>query len=52
MLSISVPDDVAGQQADEVVREYPTLTPEGIRAAVAYAAWLAKQEIHPLTPGT
>ncbi len=40
----------AGLAANEIVRHYPTLTEEGVRAAAAYGAWLAKQEIHVL-PG-
>jgi len=42
----------AGLDIDEIVRHYPTVTPEGVRAAVAYGAWLARQEIRPLTPKT
>lgn len=38
----------AGLASDEIVRHYPTLTREGVRAAAAYGAWLAKQEIHVL----
>jgi uncharacterized protein (DUF433 family) len=40
----------AGMSEDDIVREYPSLTPEGVRAAVAYGAWLARQEVHPLPP--
>lgn len=28
------------------------VTPDGVRAAVAYGAWLARQEIRPLSPST
>ncbi len=42
----------AGLDPAEIVRHYPTLTAEGVRAAVAYGAWLAKQEIRPLSPTT
>lgn len=42
----------AGVEAAEILRNYPTLSTDGIRAAVAYGAWLAKQEIRPLTPST
>jgi uncharacterized protein (DUF433 family) len=38
----------AGLASDEIVRHYPTLTAESVRAAAAYGAWLAKQEIHVL----
>jgi uncharacterized protein (DUF433 family) len=38
----------AGLSPDEIVRHYPTITDEGVRAAAAYGAWLAKQEVHGL----
>jgi uncharacterized protein (DUF433 family) len=40
----------AGLSAEEIVRHYPTVTVDGVRGAVAYAAWVAKQEVRPLTP--
>jgi uncharacterized protein (DUF433 family) len=42
----------SGLSAAEVVRHYPTLTEEGVRAALAYGAWLAKQEVHLLPAGS
>ena len=42
----------AGMSPDEIVGHYPTLTEEGVRAAVAYGAWLAKQEVHLLPAGS
>jgi uncharacterized protein (DUF433 family) len=42
----------AGMAPEEIVRHYPTLTDEGVRAAVAYGAWLAKQEVHLLPAGS
>lgn len=38
----------AGLATVEIVRHYPTLTAQGVQAAAAYGAWLAKQEIHVL----
>ena len=38
----------AGLEEDEILRQYPTLTSDGIRAAAAYGAVLAREEIHPL----
>lgn len=38
----------AGLSEDEILRQYPTLTIEGIRAAAAYGAALAREEIRPL----
>jgi uncharacterized protein (DUF433 family) len=39
-----------GMSAKDILDEYPSLTPVGIRAAAAYGAWLARQEVHPLSP--
>jgi uncharacterized protein (DUF433 family) len=38
----------AGLDEAEILRQYPTLTVEGVRAAAAYGAALAREEIHPL----
>jgi uncharacterized protein (DUF433 family) len=40
----------AGMTPDEIVVEYPTLTAEGVHAAAAYGALLAREELVPLTP--
>ncbi|MGE0592679.1 MAG: DUF433 domain-containing protein [Vicinamibacterales bacterium] len=37
-----------GLSADELIRSYPSLTAEGIQAALAYAADLAQERILPL----
>lgn len=42
----------AGMTPEDIVGEYPTLTVEGVRAALAYGAWLAKQEVHLLPAGS
>lgn len=42
----------AGMAPEEIARHYPTLTDEGVRAALAYGAWLAKQEVHLLPSGS
>ncbi|MGH9243138.1 MAG: DUF433 domain-containing protein [Acidimicrobiales bacterium] len=52
MVTVVLDALAAGLDVDEIVRHHPTLTPDGVRAAVAYGAWLAKQEIRPLTPST
>lgn len=52
MVTVVLDALAAGLEVDEIVRHYPTLTPDGVRAAVAYGAWLAKQEIRPLTPSS
>jgi uncharacterized protein (DUF433 family) len=37
-----------GMTADQIVADLPDLEPEDIRQALAYAAALAKDELHPL----
>ena len=41
----------AGLSTPEILEHYPTLQPEDVRAAAAYGASLAKQEVHALTHG-
>jgi uncharacterized protein (DUF433 family) len=38
----------SGMNEAEVLREYPTLPPRAVRAALAYAAELARDDILPL----
>lgn len=38
----------AGLSEDDIIEQYPSLTREGIRAAAAYGAALALEEIVPL----
>jgi uncharacterized protein (DUF433 family) len=38
----------AGLSEDEIIEQYPSLTRDGIRAAAAYGAALAREEIFPL----
>jgi uncharacterized protein (DUF433 family) len=40
----------AGMSEAEILEEYPTLTTEGIRAAAAYGAELAREEVLNLPP--
>ena len=40
----------AGMTPDEIVEEYPSLTVEGVRAAAAYGARLAREELVPIAP--
>jgi uncharacterized protein (DUF433 family) len=40
----------AGMPEAEIVAEYPSLTVEGIRAAAAYGAALAREDLLPLYP--
>jgi uncharacterized protein (DUF433 family) len=49
MVSIVLDYLSAGESEEEILKQYPTLKTEDIRAAVAYAAWLAhEEEEHPL----
>jgi uncharacterized protein (DUF433 family) len=38
----------AGMTAEEIVAEYPVVTTAGVRAAAAYGAALAREELLPL----
>jgi uncharacterized protein (DUF433 family) len=40
----------AGMSEAEIVADYQALTPETIRAATAYGAALAREQIYPLPP--
>ena len=40
----------AGMSDAEIVADYPALTPEAIRAAIAYGAALAREQSYPLPP--
>ena len=42
----------AGLSPADIVRHYPTINEDSVRAAAAYGAWLAKQEIHGLPAGS
>ena len=44
MVSIVLDYLKAGETSEEIRRQYPTLTEEDVRAALAYAAWLAHEE--------
>ena len=49
MVSIILDYLQAGEPSAEILRQYPTLKPEDVHAAIGYAAWLAhEEEEHPL----
>jgi len=53
MVSIILDYLAAGETVEAIIEQYPSLTPDDIRAAMAYAAWLAHQEEEqPLYTGT
>lgn len=45
MVSVVLDNLAAGLTPDEIVATYPTLTVEGVRAAIAYAAELTKERV-------
>jgi len=49
MVSVLLDNLAAGVQVDELLRCYPTLTPEDVQAGIAYAAELARQRTVTLT---
>ena len=53
MVSVVLDYLTAGEPVEELLRQYPQLAAEDVRAALAYAAWLAhEEEEHPLHTGT
>lgn len=44
MVSIILDYLKAGESVETILKEYPTLKEEDIRAALSYAAWLAHEE--------
>ena len=49
MVSVILDYLKAGESPEEIRRQYPTLKPGDVQAAVGYAAWLAHEEDeHPL----
>ncbi|CUU37142.1 MAG: DUF433 domain-containing protein [Fimbriimonadales bacterium] len=47
-VSVILDNLAAGLSEAEILQSYPTLTPEAIRAALAYAAELAREQLIPL----
>lgn len=45
MVSVVLDNLAAGLSPDEIIKSYPALTPEAIRAAMAYAAELARERM-------
>jgi uncharacterized protein (DUF433 family) len=48
MVSVILDNIAAGISTDEIIKSYPSLKPEAIQAAIAYAADLARERIAPL----
>jgi uncharacterized protein (DUF433 family) len=51
MVSVILDNLAAGLTADEIVASYPSLTPDDVHAAIAYAAEIARERIVPLALG-
>jgi uncharacterized protein (DUF433 family) len=49
MVSVVLDNLAAGLTPEEIIKEYPSLTTEGIQAAIAYAADLARERVVPLS---
>ncbi|HEY2955856.1 MAG TPA: DUF433 domain-containing protein [Candidatus Eisenbacteria bacterium] len=45
MVSIVLDNLAAGRTVEEILRDYPSLRPEALPAAIAYAAELARERI-------
>ena len=45
MVSIILDNLAAGVSQEEILRSYPSLSPEDVQAAIAYAAELARERI-------
>lgn len=45
MVSVVLDNLAAGLSSDELIRDYPSLTLDGIRAAIAYAAELSHERL-------
>ena len=51
MVSVILDNLAAGLTPEEIIRSYPVLKPEHIKASIAYAADLARDRVVPLAPG-
>ena len=45
MVSVILDNLAAGLDSDELLKSYPSLTKEGVQAAISYAAELARERI-------
>jgi uncharacterized protein (DUF433 family) len=51
MVAVVLDNLAAGLHPDEILRSYPSLKPEDVQAAMAYAADLARERMVPLPTG-
>jgi uncharacterized protein (DUF433 family) len=45
MVSIILDNLAEGQHSEDILKSYPSLTPEAIQAAITYAAELAREQV-------
>jgi len=45
MVSVVLDNLAAGLNSEEIINSYPSLTKEGVQAAISYAAELAKERV-------
>jgi uncharacterized protein (DUF433 family) len=50
MVSVILDNLAAGHTNDDILRSYPSLTQEHLRASMAYAAEIARERIVPIAP--
>ena len=48
MVSVILDNLAAGHTPEDIIKSYPSLTPEAIQAAIAYVADLARERVVPL----
>lgn len=51
MVSVVLDNLAAGRTVDQILHSYPSLSAEDVRAAVAYAAELTREDVIPFLPG-
>jgi len=51
MVTVILDNLAAGVSSEEILKSYPTLHPDDIKAAIAYGAELAKERIVPIGIG-
>ncbi len=51
MVSVILDNLAAGISQDEILKSYPSLKPEDIKAAIAYAAELTRERLVPVMAG-
>ncbi len=51
MVAVVLDNLAAGLPETEILKSYPSLTVDAIRATISYAAELARERVIPLAPG-